>query len=175
MAERSIAPVLNTGIPTGIVGSNPTLPARFWAKVDKTEGCWLWIAGSRGQYGSIKISGQVVDAHRVSWQLAYGAIPDGLCVCHKCDVPLCVRPDHLFLGTKLDNNRDMYAKGRGQRGDRSGLRLHPEAVIRGSKVKVAIFTEDLVRELRIRYRTGDVTFENSERNTDSNRIVFVQL
>lgn len=91
---------------------------RFWAKVDKTEGCWLWTASTRskgyGALGYTTISGKIINgrAHRFSWELVHGPVPDGLCVLHKCDTPACVRPSHLFLGTKADNNRDMHTKGR---------------------------------------------------------------
>lgn len=90
------------------------LKNRFFIKVIQTDDCWYWIAGSRGKtgYGAFKIENDTVDAHRVSWMIHFGPIPDGLCVCHKCDNRRCVRPDHLFLGTKKDNNQDMFRKGR---------------------------------------------------------------
>jgi len=72
-------------------------------------------------------------AHRLVWEKFYGSIPEGLCVMHKCAVPACVRPDHLELGTRADNNRDRAAKGRTARGDRHGFRLHPEKVARGDR------------------------------------------
>jgi hypothetical protein len=92
-------------------------PLRFWAKVDKTGDCWLWTARlNRKGYGEFRfVDGSTQLAHRVSWMLAYGAFSQR-CVLHKCDVRRCVRPDHFFEGTKGDNNRDMYAKGRGFRG-----------------------------------------------------------
>ena len=90
-----------------------TLTERFWAKVNKTADCWLWTKGKSGQrYGSFDCDGKTLRAHRVSWVLHFGPIPDNLCVCHKCDTPLCVRPDHLFLGTNLDNVRDREKKKR---------------------------------------------------------------
>ena len=93
--------------------------ARFWANVDKNgpNGCWLWT-GSRilsGGYGSFYARRKPIRAHRYSWSLVNGPIPSGLFICHRCDVPLCVNPEHLFLGTPLDNIRDMDTKGR--RGD----------------------------------------------------------
>lgn len=92
------------------------LADRFWPKVEKTEGCWLWrgTIGASG-YGKIRATGPsraMLTAHRVSWELAYGPIPEGLWALHKCDIRPCVRPDHLFLGTRQDNMDDAKAKGR---------------------------------------------------------------
>ncbi|MEY9995875.1 hypothetical protein ABIE67_007907 [Streptomyces sp. V4I8] len=88
---------------------------RFWRYVDKTGECWTWTGGhSNDGYGRFFISegeGNVA-AHRFSYQLHNGEIPDGLIICHRCDNPPCVRPDHLFVGTHLDNVRDMFSKGR---------------------------------------------------------------
>jgi hypothetical protein len=86
---------------------------RFWSKVEKTPGCWLWSAFKNGPgYGWFRVGQKPRQAHRVSWELHNGPIPDGLQVLHRCDVRSCVRPDHLFLGTQLDNIADMLAKGR---------------------------------------------------------------
>lgn len=86
---------------------------RFWARVEKTEGCWLWRgAVFRYGYGQFKMNQRVLQAHRLSWAFTYGPILDGLWVLHRCDTPLCVRPDHLFLGTARDNTQDSIAKGR---------------------------------------------------------------
>lgn len=80
------------------------------------DGCWLWTGQKRndkdGGYGLIKIDRRLTRAHRVSYETYKGPIPDGLFVCHTCDVPLCVNPDHLFVGTLQENNYDMYKKGR---------------------------------------------------------------
>lgn len=95
---------------------------RFWSKVEKTDGgCWLWQAARiSGGYGVMGIRGgqRNVLAHRFSWELHRGPIPDEFFVCHRCDNPSCVRPDHLFIGTALDNSRDMMNKGRHYRAHR---------------------------------------------------------
>lgn len=102
----------------GTLEPGPTAHApaevRFWRRVDKTDDCWLWTGGSNGLgYGVFGIAtGQTMGAHRYSWQIVFGPIPDGMFVCHQCDTPACVRPDHLFLGTHEDNMVDMVSKGR---------------------------------------------------------------
>lgn len=90
--------------------------ARFWANVEKTEECWVWLPARDGKlYGVFKALGEKT-AHRVSWVHHFGPIPRGMCVCHTCDNPVCIFPDHLFLGSHKDNMRDMSAKGRAKGG-----------------------------------------------------------
>lgn len=153
-----------------------TLESRFWAKVDKNGPvpatcpdlgpCWLWI-GSKQPTGYGKLFVQrgapPATASRVSFELAHGPIPvdksttHGVCVLHRCDVPSCVNPAHLFLGSQQTNMADMVSKGRHvsmahperlARGDRNGQRLHPERTIRGEEHHSAKLTESDVREIQ---------------------------
>ena len=107
---------------------------RFWDKVDKTENCWLW----RGcvdhfGYGRFGVKHDTVKktflAHRVSFLLAGGSSSVSGCVLHKCDVPNCVAPHHLYAGTRTENSRDMVSKGRSARGER-----HSQAVLKDSDI-----------------------------------------
>lgn len=102
---------------------------------ENPNGCWDWSgrvrSGGRGYfslYDADHPKGRHVRASRVAWVLAHGSIPDGLCVCHQCDRPLCVNPAHLFLGTQTDNLKDMRAKGRGFDGT-ANLRIHKATAI----------------------------------------------
>ena len=86
---------------------------RFNQKVKKTGTCWLWTGAlnSKG-YGSMSYNGKGTSAHRLSYILHKGEIPDGLIICHTCDTPKCVNPDHLWAGTPSENMKDMFAKDR---------------------------------------------------------------
>ncbi|QOK95212.1 HNH endonuclease [Ralstonia pseudosolanacearum] len=112
------------------------LRIRFLAKfaIGAPGDCWLWTGATHPQgYGLIKRKdGAQLRAHRLAYELAYGVIPVGTFVCHRCDNPRCVRPDHLFLGSHADNMADMVAKGRAARmcGSRNGgARLQPDEVV----------------------------------------------
>lgn len=86
---------------------------RFWAKVEKTDTCWLWQGNlNRQNYGQFWLHGKLEKAHRASWEFEHGKTPSGLQVCHHCDVPSCVNPAHLFLGTNQDNALDYVRKGK---------------------------------------------------------------
>lgn len=96
----------------------------FWDNVNKTDGCWEWQKSrSPTGYGHISI-GKEGHAHRMAWMLAYGPIPPGMWVLHKCDNPPCCRPDHLFLGTAKDNAADRDMKGRNGVQDKGNLSLN---------------------------------------------------
>jgi hypothetical protein len=123
----------------------------FWSQVDQKgpiqphmhTPCWVWVGKTlcRG-YGQFWINGKQDYAHRISWQLTVGVIEDGLHVLHQCDNPLCVRPDHLSLGTHLDNMRDR---------DRKGRRSAPK----GSAHGFAKLNELQVRDIKKRLAAGD--------------------
>lgn len=101
-----------------------SLQDRFEDKFDKTNSCWNWRSISNGDYGygSFRMSEKTEGAHRVSWKIYKGEIPEGLFVLHRCDNRRCVNPDHLFIGTNNDNMQDMKSKGRSRslRGEESG-------------------------------------------------------
>jgi len=101
----------------------PKDKARFEAKFHVTPGCWTWMAFRRKGYGRFRLGTGCENANRVSYALYVGQIPDGMLVCHRCDNPSCVNPDHLFLGTNQDNISDMDSKGRRHvsRGTKHGM------------------------------------------------------
>lgn len=99
---------------------------RFWSKVVRTDGCWEWSGGHARRptgdwsYGHVRFDGRAQPVHRVSWQLTYGPIPEGMWVLHHCDNQGCLRPDHLYLGTHADNTRDAIIRRRMAFGERVG-------------------------------------------------------
>jgi hypothetical protein len=117
---------------------------RFWLKVDWTPTCWLWRGAKReGGYGSMLRNGKLQSVHRLAYDRLIGPIPEGLRVLHTCDIPGCVNPRHLFLGTQRDNMRDGVRKGR--------VRVPGTS---GAKNPMAKLTEAQVAEIRASFERG---------------------
>lgn len=126
------------------------LAGRFWPKVDcrGPDECWPWTASCRRSgHGQIAIGSTTIGAHRASWIIHHGPVPEGLFVCHHCDNPPCVNPAHLFLGTHDDNMADMRAKSRGV--------VPAPAVMRGTVNPNSKIDEATVSEIRRRRQSGE--------------------
>ena len=131
--------------------------ARFWAKVDKSGDCWEWTAGKDvGGYGSFYLSGSSIKAHRIAYTITVGDIPDGMCVLHTCDNPPCVQPDHLFIGTYMDNYHDMKAKGRVYKGYRQHGESHTHAKLTEKDVIEIRASSDPQRAMARRFGVSDM-------------------
>ncbi len=123
--------------------SNDSIYDCFFNRVDKSGDCWIWLGNIDLEgYGRVQFNLKTVKAHRFSYEMFVGRIPDGLLVCHHCDNPSCVRPEHLFVGTQKDNHRDCEIKGRHAKGEKNG------------RAKITKVEAGEIREL---YKTGKYT------------------
>lgn len=125
---------------------NESFKIHFWERISRNKSinnqCWEWQYGLNHGYGRLRHNRKLKYSHQVAWELTYGEIPSGLCVLHQCDNRACCNPNHLFLGTKLDNAQDMVAKGRQCKGiNKHSNKLSPSQVI----------------EIRARYATGTIS------------------
>ncbi len=120
---------------------------RFEQKYIKTAACWEWTAAKNDKgYGKFSVAKSKWEyAHRISHKLYKGEIPDKMCVCHKCDNTSCVNPQHLFVGTYSDNNKDAFNKGR-----------HTNPIMKGKDNPRFKFTEQMIKEIQERIKKGEV-------------------
>lgn len=125
-----------------------SIKCRILGKIEKKENkCWIWKGAKSGDgYGAIKVNGKQTSIHRQSYKEFIGYIPDGLCICHKCDEPLCCNPEHLFLGTHKQNTKDSVKKNRARCLRQNGS-LNPSAK----------FNEELVKEIKKLFKKGWMT------------------
>jgi HNH endonuclease len=152
------APRAMADTPGGADMAKATREERFWAKVNKGDGtgCWLWTGANNGRgYG--QFGRPPTYAHRISYEFYYGPIPQGLCVLHRCDNPPCVRPDHLWLGTKAQNSDDMARKGRAPRSGGPGAKLSME---KAAEIRVAFSRGESNKALAAQYGCSPSTISD---------------
>lgn len=139
------------------------MKTRGWSLTDKIEhwsmpipvtGCHVWLGALNADgYGNIEVKGISYRAHRASWMAFRGPIPSGLCVCHSCDTPCCVNPDHLFLGTQRENIADRVTKKRSNGGRNLGSR-HPLAKLTAEQIREIRASDLKQHELAIHFGVG---------------------
>lgn len=122
------------------------MSSKFWERVYKTNYCWNWKAGKDEKGYGLFWCKKTWRAHRFSWVVHYGEIPNNLHVLHKCDNPKCVNPEHLFLGTNQDNVNDKFKKGRNYN-------------VKGEKHKLAKLNDTDIIEIRKLYNNGNFTLK----------------
>lgn len=134
-----------------------TLAERIEIYTKRTEDCWLWIGYRDPQgYGRLNVGNRPLLAHRLSYEQKYGSIPDGKILCHKCDNPQCVNPDHMFVGTQADNIADMEHKGRARKVGRAGSK-HSMAVLSEAQARKIKFGQEPASKMADRYGVTTTT------------------
>lgn len=155
--SQGCCPICNPGVVTSILRSS--ILDQFNARwtPEPFSGCHLWI-GSGTYHGYGLLLGK--RAHRLSWELFRGPIPDGLLVCHKCDTRPCVNPEHLFLGTSKDNAHDKMRKGRWRRGDRPQGESSAQAKLKEIDALFILTSSESSRDLATRFQVCKETINN---------------
>jgi hypothetical protein len=143
---------------------------RFWARVIKTDGCWLWRGTHTRGYGIFSVNQTPIGAHRFSYELAHGSIPEGMFICHTCDNPGCVNPAHLWAGTHQENVTDMITKGRNYTGGNP-----PDRVARGERTHHAKLTASQVIEIRSRHKSNPTSHAQLAKEYDVNPSMITRI
>ena len=140
-----------------------TIEERFFSKVNKIEnGCWEWTASkNQWKYGMFNINKKTLQAHRLSYLFHYGPYDNNLLVCHKCDNPSCVNPEHLFLGTNKDNMRDMANKARKKGEKHPNSKLTDNEVI---EIKKLILEDYNIKNIAEKYGVAEFTIKSIKYN-----------
>ena len=156
---------MNTEIAKPIVSlpsnfsSQKHLP-KFWSRVVKSDKCWEWIGSKDDEgYGRMHLGNGSIKAHRLSFLIAHGTISVGMCICHTCDNPSCVNPEHLWAGTNYENQHDKLKKQREARGATHGTRTKPECVKRGVANGRSKLNPELVESIRDQYASGKISYK----------------
>jgi hypothetical protein len=143
----------------------------FWDNVDKTESCWKWTGkGTHDDRGRVYIifNGKREAVYRIAYILTYGIIPDDMCVCHKCDHPFCVNPEHFFLGTQIDNINDCINKGRHKFDVKSGQdNINTKLTVldvRDIKNQLCNYKRGMLKELAKKYNVVPTTIASIRDN-----------